>query len=1371
MSASLGDIIRDRRTARGWDQPELANRLEVSQQTLSRWENNGATPRRAKLAMLSAILEIELVELQSASARSPQSMPRADAVLAHVPPPLPNLPLDLLNEEQFEEFAVALAQELNPGANVYRNGGRGHKQYGIDVFIDRPDGQPRGGIQCKKVAQFGEAKVRKAVEEFDESTNVRSPAIYLSRPVSPKARKVIEDYPGWTIHGSDDLSRQVRRLTMDAQLCLIRRFFPGLRQAFLGSVAPTPWLSSEDYRRPLDSADGLFSQGWELVGRATELQSLVEFAESESNFVYVLEAPAGSGKTRLLLGFADLKADDPTTSVRFLDPGSDVSATDFESLPETDRLIVLVEDAHRRTDLSSIIRGIRAKHSRARIVLAARSHSRTELQEQLRSVGLSLREGENLFRLSSFTFMQARELAAQVVEPPFRHSRVLDALAQLGIDSPFFAVVGGQLLNQGRISTTTLESSPELRTEVLSAFRTAMVGAGGDADAQVRIEILTAVAAMQPFRSDDENFQGSMERLIGKKYRHVAVALSQLEDAGLLIRKGASYRVSPDLLGDIILSQALVNAVTGVVTSYAKELVVSLDDNVMEHALVNVSRAAAHIQAAGSASPTTIEAIWEPLMTSVRMADSTRRVTLAGLLKKVAYYQPQRSREASEWMLANPFTGPESQSVFERFFDSVPPDTDAVRRALIPVLQRVALHMDELPAAMSDLRDLIGKPERRFGKDEDPASIALRELVDLSAPLSYIELALDTALGWLDEQGVSDELRVAVMDIVAPVLAAEFTTNRSEGVTVYLGSRLVEPSAVRSLRRKVIKLVVFELQSGVPARSGKASELLEAAFRYPVGFYGEKIAEVQQQAWVPDFKETLDLLREVLRRSPTLPVVEAIRRSLSWHATYGTDAFALTAKALWAQLPSDLESRVSLALRDSSPMVESTDYEIMYRLRQEWQAKVADEVVADSEPAETLDLVEVILQRHRELGLVSEPNNFMSALFARESRLSGMLIDRVVVQSESSLIEVLSLALQIEFLLDPEKIPALVGRVVSMNSTSVRRVAAQALGWSVRTPGVATAGVVNCLATFMQDADEGVVRSALLGARLLSEIEPATVLDILHRADITGSVSVASDVAALFGPHGHLSWADVAQDDRAKILKGLELVRDIEDYDVGLLITAVSRDDHASALNLMLRRIEIEEESAREEKYRAIPFHAYADLTTQTKSIRALALARIWKWMLTDLTSWHRQHGGATLFWLVASPNDSDALAFLEAKSGGSITDFQLLATILHELPNSFVLNNYEFVSRLLLAAASAGDDAVKKIGSAFFASTVSGGRSRSIGVADPEDVQARDHFGRLSELATGIASSFFAELSAYFEREIQRNADEDADLLDRHDW
>ena len=80
---NLGENIYTLRTRLNMSQGDLADALNVSRQSVSKWENNNATPDLDKLIKMSAIFGVTLDQL--VNPREPAAIPAAPEPAAHVP--------------------------------------------------------------------------------------------------------------------------------------------------------------------------------------------------------------------------------------------------------------------------------------------------------------------------------------------------------------------------------------------------------------------------------------------------------------------------------------------------------------------------------------------------------------------------------------------------------------------------------------------------------------------------------------------------------------------------------------------------------------------------------------------------------------------------------------------------------------------------------------------------------------------------------------------------------------------------------------------------------------------------------------------------------------------------------------------------------------------------------------------------------------------------------------------------------------------------------------------------------------------------------------------------------------------------------------
>lgn len=239
----LGRLLEGARTRVALSQGGLAGLLDVSQQTVSRWEQGVSRPRPQLITKLAEVLNLDVAELTAAAGRtiSPTaSAGRIDGPVDDTTPlrPLtPMLPFQRLTAEEFERVVADLMERRYPGAKVSQLGSQGDDQRGFDVLIVQQDGH-RIGIQCKREQQFGPKKVEKAVEAAE--LDVDESFIALARVATAEARFELDKHPGWQLWDLVDLSRLVRLLDTAAAHQVVRTYFP--------TTSRPSWVSSPPAR-------------------------------------------------------------------------------------------------------------------------------------------------------------------------------------------------------------------------------------------------------------------------------------------------------------------------------------------------------------------------------------------------------------------------------------------------------------------------------------------------------------------------------------------------------------------------------------------------------------------------------------------------------------------------------------------------------------------------------------------------------------------------------------------------------------------------------------------------------------------------------------------------------------------------------------------------------------------------------------------------------------------------------------------------------------------------------------------------------------------------------------------------------------------
>ena len=757
------------------------------------------------------------------------------------------LPLDELPEERFEDFIAEVMSAMYPAGHASRFGGRGHRQFGIDILV------VEGGVnvavgQCKRHREFGPSAVLKAIN--DVTITAQQNYLFLSRQTAtPGARTEATKHSNWELWDGEDISRYIRNLPREQAVRIVDTYFPGHRESFLGVPSPGPWLLPEEHFDAFRST--VFNHEWDLVGRQRELERLVAAAYQPEATLAVVVGAGGVGKTRLLKALADSAPSG--AQVRILPGDVPVIAADFELLPHQSELTVVIDDAHELPDVVSTVAGIWRRTRDAKVVIATRPYGLQGLYESLARNGL-LPEPHLEVELGDLDFDDAKTLAQEALGGASRRV-VAQRLARLTSDSPLATVVGGVLIKQGQLDPEALEQDENVRFHIMRGFRDALLKDPLAYDPPTRSAVLDAISALQPFRTNETAARESLSAIVGKPYDELHKHVRSLENAGILRRRGSSLRIVPDLLGDVILTDATFDGSTLLGTGYLSRIEPLITGTSLEHLFVNVNRIDWQVRNKQHGVPSLADSLWAAFHEQVEAADLIDRRSLAELLAKVAYFQPERALKVTRWLIDNPTDHlSEEHSAWRNYLAT---DYSEVLQALPPALKLSAMTMATLPEALSQLWELAQGDLRTTNPNPEHPLRVLRELAEfgLEKPVMFNSRIVDLVSTWF-----ADGQKLSPFEVLEPMLATEGDDSRFRGHTITFQPYSLNPSSVMRVRQRVIDLAFSELKSPDLRRSGAAVKLLKSALRFPTGSFGRAVSAGERDEWVPGFVDTIERL-------------------------------------------------------------------------------------------------------------------------------------------------------------------------------------------------------------------------------------------------------------------------------------------------------------------------------------------------------------------------------------------------------------------------------------------------------------------------------------------------------------------------------
>ncbi|MFT7840680.1 helix-turn-helix domain-containing protein [Saccharothrix sp. BKS2] len=1380
MSDSFGDMVKQARKRLGWNQRDLAGRLEVGQQAVSNWERGSTYPSATMVRRAAELLSLDVNALSKPepARASPGEVAR---VQRPVRPLVTRLPLHELQPDVFEQFSAELAAALHPAARVSRFGAQGHTQYGIDVIVHHPDGLPTG-IQCKREQKFGPAKVKAAIDEL--KIDVGHCYLFLTRVATPQARQAIADHPSWTLWDIDDLSREVRSLPdRDAALRLVDTYFPGWRESFLGVPSPGPWLPPDDFFRPFLKG-GIYSHDWELAGRVVELADLRAYAADpdRKERVAVVTGRGGIGKTRLLRAVAkELDAEEHVT-VRFLATDVDVETRDFEVLPPDDGLLVIVDDAHDRTDTAAIIAGIRRFRPNAKVLVSLRPYGLAQLFTDLRSVGVHPSEVPKS-ELDDLTFEDAERLAQAIlgadVEP-----QVATQLAVLAPDCPLLIVVGAALVARGTLHPARLEGSEDIRSEILRMFGAAVVDAPGTGETELRREVLKAVAALQPFRLNQPTFQEAASTLTGKPFDQVMPHLRALRDAGVLLQRGQSVRIVPDLLGDVLLAEAAVDGPSGASTGYLERVCGATSGETLAHAVVNAGRVDWQTRQLDNKSDSAVEVLWNALTAEYEAGEASSRRRILQAVRHVAAFQPVHAI-----------------ALVRKALDDTPVTTEPVDPAILTanddvtvdlpgILHRAAFGLDHLPEAADLLWEMARHDTRQPHQYPEHPVRLLAELTEYAVgkPVEFQYGMIASARRWLHDDDVAAHTH-SPFAVLEPILATEAEQRRFDGLTMTLRAYPVNVEAVHPLRDLVVDMAFAEARKDDVRRAVRGVQALEAALRYPMGMFGRAISAEEHDHWAPMFLDILNRLAELAAHAGLDPAVAvAIRQAVHWHALYATGETAHPSQAVLSALPTDPEHRLAHVLHDMwGPSTrELDDYNEYSRKQEAHLADVAADVCRRWSPDEVIDRIvrRLILDGYAYGAAAAAPGPFMWTLVRDHAEVGAALVRRVVSDRSNSeaaelpalgvLRELVPVVLSVLTGSLPTQAMSLARALVDDPSIVDARAVAYAFGSGRGNRTTLLDGEADLLRELIVHGDPHVRRFAVSASRFLGDDNQELAMHLVTNVRFGDSSQLAAELASLLKTSGTVSWKHLTDTQKIDLLGQLHECPSIDDYHVTHLIAEMSTDRPEQILELLMRRVETYEHRPSPAGYKPLPHEWHRPLHFRDNRDFERFLRRTLDWIAGNLESWIRKTMGARIFAAVAQQYDEAVLrVLLDAITSADRGNVLAVGAVLDTAPRNFAWSHSGFVVEAVRAAEKLGDDCVRAIGGSLHSAAIRGVRMGTPGQPYQEDIEQRDKAAEVARTlpAGSIEHRFYLSLASSAEFRIEQDSNRDDVLDDPRTW
>jgi len=1258
--------------------------------------------------------------------------------------------------QQFESFAEDYVRVLAGTDKVYRYGTRGQGQKGIDFYADEAGG--RTTYQCRQWAKFTVKNAEEAIAETTYEGAVRH-VILVTCEIGRDVRDAIEAHSGWEIRDIRNISSDVSISVPlgQAKRLLDKHFGAAWRRNFLRVAGLLTFVDADAFFGPQLTAAHLLNHTTELVGRSAALAALASFHASETQHIMILSGRGGIGKSRLLAAFAEAH---PSDGVRFVAKGLAVTPAAADELP-LGPLTLVIDDVHQREDLPILLALQRQRHATTKLLLVTRSHSVERLKTLFSDAELDPSQIADTLALSELSRDETAQLVRSIL--PDAAEEAVDLIVSTAKESPMVAVVACRLLLRRELDLVALSRDEDFRQVVLRRFREEALGTVTTYPSPLVQKFILAASAIGPFRGKQHDVGTMLAQHLGISPDEYLKLLDTAEAAGLFLRRGYTYRVTPDVLADFILEDACLLS-DGSSTGFAETIFREFGGVAGVQVLRNLGEVDWRSTRAGSETAI-LTSVFNALREDFARGTILERAHVLDALSEVAPYQPRAVLGIVEQALAQPVGEVTEWEAAWKFSD------ETVLRKVPEILRRVMLNSDFLPRAAELLWQLgRDKPARLNSATEHPLRI-LQDLAgfDVRKPMEYREALLGCVERWIEEAGAFDHVH-SPLDVVDPMLVRQGIHSTAAGFAVSLQPYFVNAEATKAFRERVIAVV------DRAATTGSLRALFRAITSYTSLFhdfksapFGQPMPEDYDESWREERLRAVETLG-TLARSATEPLVHLeILRAVQWHARHESDKPVCEASArVLGSLPTSPEHDLTEMLVDphgwryrDDDLMEAIETKNTDRLG-ERRMNTARWAIATYAPEDFVKKAEERLLLAREHGFNPTPQIFFGAIVAADPAYAATAVREVIKQPDSAVAAYLHGFLIQMTQADRALARELVSEVIATGNHILTHAAALSHVFDHELDDADQ----TALRALLRSQHEGTAVAAIDALAHLRQNNEPFILAELQQLAIAGSVAKAHAVGQLFRRHEDLFAAIDAATLRRLVGECSDLLT-VEDYDVSWFLGHAAERVPDAVVRLLLRRIEKAHEGV--DGYRAMP---YQRIPIKREVLAAQpgyeALLRAVRDELQPAT-WQRHQYVPDLFRSIAKLEDDVTLRVLrEWVDSGDAEKIKDAAQLLSAASADFVFAQRDFVVHVLERASAAGKECSDHVRSSLAKPNYARMRTGSGGTPFPQDValKARAETASAALTAGSPAERFYRDLASYASGEIK-----DKQLRDEEDF
>jgi len=1123
----------------------------------------------------------------------------------------------------------------------------------------------------------------------------------------------------------------------------------------------------EEFFKPFVDKAKLFNHLYSLVGREDNLKALDRFVESDKR-VGILYGRGGIGKSKLIFEFGkELEKKHPEWQIRFLKEGIALTAEAVKQLP-AQKCVIIVDDAHRRDDLKAVLAVGQQYPDRIKTIFSSRPQGRDYLRGALTMAAYDPREIESFPKIDRLNIDEMEKLAGEILGDD--NHRLIEPLVGVSKDSPLVLVIGGKLVAEGSVAPAMLERHDEFQRVVLDRYQDVLTGQVSDRIGQdLCRDLLSLISSVSPIRPQNESFQKAASEFLNIEPTKLIDTISILESSGILLRRGYTLRITPDVLSDHILHKACITE-QWEPTGYSQRIFKAFGPVVPDNVLFNLSELDWRITREGK-HVDLLEEIWALIWNDFREAPHSQRTQILKIIQKAAHLQSAKTLELVEYAMRNPSKTPEDKK-FQRIYEYSHKD---VLKKLPELLKRIAFNLDHLPRCCDILWEFGRDDERETGPWPEHAMRILADLAgyDIGKPVAVNKILLDSVERWLKEPD-AHEHRHSPLDLLDPLLAKEGDSARSRGHGIIFKPFAVSFENTRGLRKKAISLLSSCLEFDSTKVILRGLKSLANTLNPPHGRFGRIVSDDEIAQWLTEQITALEAI-ESLTKITGEPIIHLqIASELKWHAKRNRQKEVREkANKILESIPDSFDLRAYRCIwyRYDRDWDDEDREEYQRRVRDEIKITATEIIKRYENGQEIFKNLDEILNRFKKCGIRVMPAYLLYEISVVDYKLA-IEISKLIVSKPSSPLSshLTSLLSGIREKSKSEALDIIKSAIVTKDIMLCSSIA-YGYSWG-RWIAAIVEDEIEIVRELLGHSDQNVRRYAIESLRRFPQDKIDIAVHLSLEAKIDNDEQLPDVLCGILDEKHGISPDKLTDDQLMSFLSKLERINIIDNslYHFDKFLGYCSNRVPETVFEFLIKRLDIAEDSSREKDFQPLPYTGFRHglqgisssprYTDILKKVRERALS----------PKLHEYFWIPKLFSEISDSFSAKCIDVLrEWTESGDKNKIEAVAYLLEDASAGFVFSHSEFVSELLENAYKINDDCYRNVGSYLHRSAVSGTRSGSPGQPMPQDVRLRDQaMELLKKFQTGSPTyQFYSSLIRHAESEIRDQLARDEEFFE----